>query len=176
MLEDRGEARVSFIVREGGSEQAGTHNRKHNQERSQQEGCSPGKHRELSGQATFLITPDNSQPRRRKGCPYPRGVVSRCVTPDTCVGGSGDLASNWRMNQSMRRALFPRKRENIEQGAYVDGVTVSKPRIERDWRWILPPQGLGLFLRAQVMLIKQPCLRKQNRQDHLPGPSGPGGP
>lgn len=72
--------------------------------------------------------------------------------------------------------MFPRKRENIEQGAYVDGVTVSKPRIERDWRWILPPQGLALFLRAQVMLIKQACLRTQNRQDHLPVPSGPGEP
>ena len=58
------------------------------------------------------------------------------------------------MSHSMHRALFPRKRENIEQGAYVDRVTVSKPRIERDWRRKSPPRGLALFLRAQVMLIK----------------------
>lgn len=58
------------------------------------------------------------------------------------------------MSQSMHRSLFPRKRENIEQGAYVDWVTVSKPRIERDWGRKSPPQGLALFLRAQVMLIK----------------------
>ena len=45
------------------------------------------------------------------------------------------------------------ERENIEQGAYVDQVTVSKPRIEREWRRKSPPSGLALFLRAQEMLI-----------------------
>lgn len=47
------------------------------------------------------------------------------------------------MNQGGHRALLLRKRENIEQGAYVDGVTVSKPGIERDWRRILLPGGVS---------------------------------
>lgn len=47
------------------------------------------------------------------------------------------------MNQNMPRALFLRKRENIELGAYMDGMTVSKPGIERDWRRILPPGGIS---------------------------------
>lgn len=61
------------------------------------------------------------------------------------------------MNQSTQRALFLRNRENIEQGAYVGGVTVSKPGIERDWWRLCFLEELALFLRAQVMLIKQAC-------------------
>lgn len=64
------------------------------------------------------------------------------------------------MNQSQQRALFPRKRENIEQGAYVDWVTVSKPGIERYWRRILPPLGISPVPEAQVMLIKQTSPRE----------------
>lgn len=103
------------------------------------------KQRELSGQVTFLITLDISQPWGRKGCPYIGGVVSHCVTPDTCVWGPrlSNLASNWAMNQSTQRALFLSKRENIEQRAYVDGVTVSKPGMERDWRRMFPPGGIS---------------------------------
>lgn len=47
------------------------------------------------------------------------------------------------MNQSGQRALLLRRRENIAQGAYVDGRTVSKPEIERDWRRILFPGGVS---------------------------------
>lgn len=39
----------------------------------------------------------------------------------------------------------------------MDGVTVSKLGIERDWRRCCLLGALALFLRAQVMLIKQVC-------------------
>lgn len=64
--------------------------------------------------------------------------------PDTCAWGSSDLASNQVMNQSGQRALFLR-RENIAQGAYVDGVTVSKPGIEKDRRGYCFLGELALF-------------------------------
>lgn len=50
----------------------------------------------------------------------------------------------------MAKGFVSQERENIEQGAYADGVTVSKPGIGRDWRRILllgrispVPEGSG---------------------------------